>query len=92
MPLPIPAPVAEGVPGEGYPYPWSIYRWLEGRTADEAFRETLGVDQATRSRGRGWALWKALINLVGALEDTPAAAPGPRRDIQRLLDDFASTP
>lgn len=30
LPLPIPEPVARGVPGCGYPFPWSVYRWLEG--------------------------------------------------------------
>jgi aminoglycoside phosphotransferase (APT) family kinase protein len=33
LPLPVSQPVAQGVPGEGYPYPWSVYRWLEGETA-----------------------------------------------------------
>lgn len=33
LPLPIPAPLAQGVPGEGYPFVWSVYRWLEGETA-----------------------------------------------------------
>ncbi|WP_435055361.1 aminoglycoside phosphotransferase family protein [Micromonospora aurantiaca (nom. illeg.)] len=33
LPLPIPAPLAKGEPGAGYPYPWSIYRWLDGETA-----------------------------------------------------------
>ena len=33
LPLPIPVPLAKGVPGEGYPWHWSIYRWLEGETA-----------------------------------------------------------
>ncbi|MFI9567220.1 aminoglycoside phosphotransferase family protein [Streptomyces rishiriensis] len=33
LPLPVPEPVAQGAPGEGYPYPWSVYRWLEGETA-----------------------------------------------------------
>ena len=36
LPLPIPVPEAEGVPGEGYPFPWSVYRWLPGRAADPA--------------------------------------------------------
>lgn len=31
LPLPIPQPVAAGVPGAGNPYPWSVYRWLPGR-------------------------------------------------------------
>jgi aminoglycoside phosphotransferase (APT) family kinase protein len=33
LPLPIPAPVGKGRPGEGYPWAWSIYRWIEGSTA-----------------------------------------------------------
>jgi aminoglycoside phosphotransferase (APT) family kinase protein len=30
LPLPIPVPLARGGPGGGYPYGWSVYRWLEG--------------------------------------------------------------
>jgi aminoglycoside phosphotransferase (APT) family kinase protein len=30
LPLAIPDPLEKGVPGEGYPWHWSIYRWLEG--------------------------------------------------------------
>ena len=30
LPLPIPSPVAQGRPGGGYPWPWSVYRWLAG--------------------------------------------------------------
>jgi len=32
LPVAIPAPVALGDPAAGYPWPWSIYRWLEGET------------------------------------------------------------
>jgi hypothetical protein len=53
-----------------------VYRWLEGELASaprivwtllpgasrDRFRAELGVDSATWSRGRGWALWKALIS------------------------------
>ena len=38
LPLPIPEPVAQGEPGEGYPYNWSVYRWLPGEPAN---RETI---------------------------------------------------
>jgi aminoglycoside phosphotransferase (APT) family kinase protein len=31
--LPIPAPLAKGTPGEGFPWAWSVYRWIEGETA-----------------------------------------------------------
>ncbi len=33
LPLPIPEPVAKGGPGDGFPRPWSIYRWIPGDTA-----------------------------------------------------------
>ena len=33
LPLSIPAPLAMGTPGEGYPWHWSVYRWLEGENA-----------------------------------------------------------
>lgn len=33
LPLPIPVPLAMGVPADGYPWHWSIYRWLEGENA-----------------------------------------------------------
>lgn len=36
LPLPIPAPVALGRPGEGYLSPWSVCRWMEGETASAA--------------------------------------------------------
>ena len=33
LPLPIPVPLSKGVPGHGYPWHWSVYRWLEGESA-----------------------------------------------------------
>ena len=33
LPLPIPVPLAMGVPAAGYPWHWSVYRWLEGENA-----------------------------------------------------------
>jgi aminoglycoside phosphotransferase (APT) family kinase protein len=33
LPLAIPAPLAMGRPGEGYPWRWSVYRWLDGENA-----------------------------------------------------------
>lgn len=40
LPLAIPVPLGRGAPGEGYPYPWSVYRWLDGETVVEG----AGVD------------------------------------------------
>ena len=36
LPLPIPAPLATGQPAEGYPWQWSVYRWLPGEPAATA--------------------------------------------------------
>lgn len=33
LPLPIPVPLAMGVPAADYPWFWSVYRWLEGDIA-----------------------------------------------------------
>ena len=33
LPLPIPVPLAKGAPAGGYPWQWSVYRWLEGEPA-----------------------------------------------------------
>src|SRR4051812_20788097 len=32
LPVPIPEPVGLGEPDHGYPFPWSVYRWMDGRT------------------------------------------------------------
>jgi aminoglycoside phosphotransferase (APT) family kinase protein len=36
LPLPIPAPLAIGAPGEGYPWRWQVLAWIEGETAATA--------------------------------------------------------
>jgi aminoglycoside phosphotransferase (APT) family kinase protein len=33
LPLPIPVPLAMGQPADGYPWHWSVYRWLDGEVA-----------------------------------------------------------
>lgn len=33
LPLAVPQPLARGVPGCGFPRPWSVYTWIEGQTA-----------------------------------------------------------
>jgi len=36
LPYAVPVPIAKGAPAEGYPWPWSIYRWLKGKDATVA--------------------------------------------------------
>ncbi len=46
LPLAIPVPLAKGTSGEGYPWQWSVYQWLEGKNATiEPISDT---DQAAR--------------------------------------------
>ncbi|WP_130337221.1 aminoglycoside phosphotransferase family protein [Micromonospora kangleipakensis] len=33
LPLTVPTPLARGEPGEGYPFPWAVHRWIDGETA-----------------------------------------------------------
>jgi aminoglycoside phosphotransferase (APT) family kinase protein len=43
LPLPIPTPLATGKPASGYPWRWSIYRWIDGDTATpERIRDLSG--------------------------------------------------
>jgi aminoglycoside phosphotransferase (APT) family kinase protein len=74
-----------GSSGVGDPACDMVIAWtfLSGPSRDR-FRAELGVDPGTWSRGRGWALWKALISLAGEPESTQ-----PRRDIEQVLADHA---
>ena len=46
LPLPIPVLVGAGAPGCGYPFAWSIYRWLPGETADIAAHDEAALASA----------------------------------------------
>ena len=50
-----------------------VWTYLDGR-AREAFRERYDVDEATWARGRGWAVWKALIMLTNKPPEQRALA------------------
>ncbi|WP_373317558.1 phosphotransferase [Streptomyces glebosus] len=32
LPVAVPGPLGKGTPAEGYPWQWSVYRWLDGET------------------------------------------------------------
>lgn len=49
LPLRIPRPLALGQPADDYPWPWSVYEWLEGEPVETALavdKSTLAVDLA----------------------------------------------
>jgi len=51
------------------------------------FKERLPVDQATWTRGRGWAIWKAMIVLVDQLDTNPEEAEFTKNVIDKILAD-----
>jgi aminoglycoside phosphotransferase (APT) family kinase protein len=68
LPLPIPVPLAKGAPAEGYPWQWSVYRWLEGEAAAVGRISDL----------RRFAI--SLAGFLGALQRVdPAGGPSPGR-------------
>lgn len=56
-----------------------------------AFRATLGVDDGMWDRGRGWALWKALITIAGHRETDPEKADDARRVLAEVLAEFRTS-
>ncbi|MBG0509250.1 aminoglycoside phosphotransferase family protein [Agrobacterium sp. MOPV5] len=69
LPFPIPAPLALGQPGQGYPFRWSVYRWLEGeplaRDLDRVDLSTIAIDVAAFLRA---------LHGVDASDGPPAGA------------------
>jgi aminoglycoside phosphotransferase (APT) family kinase protein len=64
LPLRVPFPLARGRPAEGYPWPWSVYTWLDG--------ENRRVDQIADPA----ALARELAGFVNALRRIePAGGP-----------------
>ncbi len=58
LPVPVPSVLALGRPGCGYPYPWSVRRWLSGDPVDES----AALDRTRLARDLGVVL-RALRSL-----------------------------
>lgn len=81
-----------GTSGVGDPACDLVIAWtMFAGESREAFRDAVGLDDATWARARGWALWKALITLaqdVRAGATAPAAGSvGPRQVVEEVLAD-----
>jgi aminoglycoside phosphotransferase (APT) family kinase protein len=77
-----------GTSGVGDPACDVVIAWtfLSGASR-EAFRAGLPLDDATWARGRGWALWKALITLAADIHTSPLKAREARRVVDEVLAD-----
>ena len=68
LPFRIPEPLALGVPGRGYPWKWSIYRWIAGDCA------TLETASATSRVARGVADFLIALHQIDAADGPPSGA------------------
>jgi len=82
-----------GTCGVGDPACDTTIAWtfLDGQ-ASRVFRQQLPVDAATWTRGRGWAIWKAMKVLAAALDTDPEDAAFTTGVIHKIMvDHLAST-
>lgn len=71
LPVAIPVPLGRGVPGEGYPYAWSVYRWIDGVNAVDEPIADLSV--AAVELGR----FVVALRRFGAADGPPSFRGGP---------------
>jgi aminoglycoside phosphotransferase (APT) family kinase protein len=85
----VPVPVATGKPGAGYPFPWSVRRWITGTTPDrDRELHRVGLPEDAWSRARGWALWKALVTVC---DPTSPLYPQQARALDELVAERRDT-
>jgi aminoglycoside phosphotransferase (APT) family kinase protein len=65
----LPLPLAKGVPGFGYPYPWLVYKWLAGDDVQD------GTVTDHRRLARDVA---AFVTALGQIDSTDAPPAGRR--------------
>ncbi len=73
LPLTIPTPLAIAAPALGYPYKWSVYRWLDG---ENAIRKPIVDMQQAAHDLAGFV--KAMRAIPVAEENSPPAPISPR--------------
>jgi aminoglycoside phosphotransferase (APT) family kinase protein len=78
--LAIPVPLAMGTPGEGYPWHWSVYRWIEGENASS--ERLTDLCQAATDLAHFIVAYNALMPQVRRSRGnttSPRSATGPAR-------------
>lgn len=79
LPLAVPEPLAKGNPGEGYPWHWAVFRWLEG--------ETWAVDRVGDVCGAAADLARFITSLR-LIDTTGAPAPLPSHRTLAARDSY----
>jgi aminoglycoside phosphotransferase (APT) family kinase protein len=78
LPLAVPEPLAKGLPGEGYPFEWSVYRWLPGEPATSA---------PVTDLGRAADELAVFVAALQRVDPAGGPAPGARRGEQLATRD-----
>jgi aminoglycoside phosphotransferase (APT) family kinase protein len=78
LPVEIPAPLATGTPGNGYPWPWAVYRWLTGE--NPAVAQTADRDSLARD----------VVALIRAFRHVDLDGPTSRRGLPLVTQDDAA--
>ena len=65
--IPIPAPIKTGIPFADYSYPFSIYKWLEGRSANHVIFDDKSLESiALNCGGDGIVLGPGFLHFCRA--------------------------
>lgn len=72
LPLPIPAPVALGEPGHGYPFAWTVVPWVEGETPTAS---TFDPEEWAVSLGAFTRDCRAVPGMGGPVKEEGRGAP-----------------
>lgn len=75
--------LAAGDPSCDVTIAWTFF----SGTSRDGFRAALSVDEATWVRGRGWGLWKALLQLQRHRDTAPAESAKAKRVIIDIITD-----
>jgi aminoglycoside phosphotransferase (APT) family kinase protein len=83
LPLAIPVPLAKGTPGAGYPWHWSVYRWLDGENAT--------IERLADPRQAATALAQFIVALQ-RIDPTGGPPPGPHNSFRGVPLAMRDTP
>ncbi|MDX6520868.1 MAG: hypothetical protein QOF08_1473 [Gaiellales bacterium] len=73
LPLAIPVPLAKGAPAGGYPWQWSVCRWLEGENA---------ITARIADTGRAAAELARFVAALRRIDATAGPAPGEHNSLR----------
>jgi aminoglycoside phosphotransferase (APT) family kinase protein len=81
LPLPVPVPLAMGEPGEGYPWHWSVCRWLDGENA------TLDRIADAQQFAADLAAFVAALQRIDPADGPRSGTPGVSRGVPLVTRD-----